>query len=60
MTKKDFELVADTLATLREPSGLITMPESERHKIAFALAGAFRANYPSFDSVKFLNAAGIF
>jgi hypothetical protein len=50
MSRKDYKLIAEVIKTLGIPRG-------EQIIIAYALSQAFAANYPNFNSQKFMEAA---
>ena len=55
MTKKDFEIVADTLARLRPSKALNPKSHSTWALIVLRLTERFQKEYPGFDAAKFLH-----
>jgi len=55
MSKKDFEVVSDTLRRVRPDKEFHLLSHSTWALIVLRLADAFREKYPSFDSGKFLH-----
>lgn len=55
MTRKDYVLIAQTLANFQEDNGVMI----ERNAIAYDLADAFALDNPRFDRARFLVASGV-
>ena len=59
MTRKDFELIADTIRNLRDASYESGVNELQREMIAKQFAAALRSTNPNFNRDRFVRACGV-
>jgi hypothetical protein len=59
MTRKDYQLIADTFAKFQKIQNLDQTINWSREDLARNLADALQADNPRFDSARFLNACGV-